>query len=179
MAIAVVAGILYSTYQPALQETYISANRGQMQIIMSRIVTGFVILFLVCFLGVVMIGVPILKYIKPDINLSLSMLFWLSMYQFILKFRDCYTSYFSCTNRIIYVTAFVLSSLLCILLSIIFIGKLNFGIQGLIAAQIISQIVYNVWYWPYKAHKELAISFFDLLKIGFSDLSYNIRRILS
>ena len=47
-----------------------------------------------------------------------------------------------------------------VLLSIIFIGKLNFGIQGLIAAQIISQIVYNVWYWPYKAHKEISNIFF-------------------
>lgn len=79
---------------------------------------------------------------------------------------NCYTSYFSCTNRIIYVGGFTISAILCVGLSFVAIGPLNMGIWGLISAQIISQAVYNLWKWPSLGHKELGLSIKDMIYIG-------------
>ena len=67
--------------------------------------------------GTLLIGLPILRLIKPETIVSVPILLGLSLYQFILKFRNCYTSYFSCTNRIWYVRSFAISAIICILLS--------------------------------------------------------------
>ena len=165
-AIATIAGTLYNTYQPELQVAYISADKDKMRKTMSMIVVSFVYLFFLGTASVCVIGIPFLKLIKPSAVVSIPILIGLCVYQFILKYRNCYTSYFSCTNRIIYVGGFTISAILCVGLSFVAIGPLNMGIWGLISAQIISQAVYNLWKWPSLGHKELGLSIKDMIYIG-------------
>lgn len=165
-AIATIAGTLYNTYQPELQVAYISADKDKMRKTMSMIVVSFVYLFFLGTVSFCIVGVPLLKLIKPSAVVSIPVLLGLCLYQFILKYRNCYTSYFSCTNRIIYVGGFTVSAVLCVGLSFIAIGPLNMGVWGLIIAQIISQAVYNLWKWPLLGHKELGLSIKDMLHIG-------------
>ena len=133
---------------------------------MSMIVVSFVYLFFLGTASFCVIGIPFLKLIKPSAVVSIPILIGLCVYQFILKYRNCYTSYFSCTNRIIYVGGFTISAILCVGLSFVAIGPLNMGIWGLISAQIISQAVYNLWKWPSLGHKELGLSIKDMIYIG-------------
>ena len=165
-AIATIAGTLYNTYQPELQVAYISADKDKMRKTMSMIVVSFVYLFFLGTASFCVIGIPFLKLIKPSAVVSIPILIGLCVYQFILKYRNCYTSYFSCTNRIIYVGGFTISAILCVGLSFVAIGPLNMGIWGLISAQIISQAVYNLWKWPSLWHKELGLSIKDMIYIG-------------
>ena len=165
-AIAQIAGTLYSSYQPELQAAYINKNIKKQQKIMSIIVTSFVILFVIGTVGMIIVGIPILRFIKPTAVVSVPVLLGLCVYQFILKYRNCYTSYFSCTNRILYMNSFILSAAICVLLSFIAIGPLKLGVWGLIGAQIISQCIYNVWHWPIATHKELHYSMFDTLRFS-------------
>lgn len=165
-AIAQISGALYNAYQPELQGSYIRKDMCKTKKIMSVIVVTFIYLFLLGTAGVVLVGLPILKVIKPASVVSTSILLGLCLYQFMLKFRNCYTSYFSCTNRIIYLKSFFISSVVCIILSFILCGSMSMGIWGLIAAQIISQVSFNVWYWPFKAHKEMGLSAVKLMKMG-------------
>lgn len=165
-AIAAIAGTLYNTYQPELQVAYISADKDKMRKTMSMIVVSFVYLFFLGTASFCVIGIPFLKLIKPSAVVSIPILIGLCVYQFILKYRNCYTSYFSCTNRIIYVGGFTISAILCVGLSFVAIGPLNMGIWGLISAQIISQAVYNLWKWPSLGHKELGLSIKDMIYIG-------------
>lgn len=164
-AIATIAGTLYNTYQPELQVAYISADKDKMRKTMSMIVVSFVYLFFLGTASFCVIGIPFLKLIKPSAVVSIPILIGLCVYQFILKYRNCYTSYFSCTNRIIYVGGFTISAILCVGLSFVAIGPLNMGIWGLISAQIISQAVYNLWKWPSLGHK-LGLSIKDMIYIG-------------
>lgn len=165
-AIATIAGTLYNTYQPELQVAYISADKDKMRKTMSMIVISFVYLFFLGTVSFCIVGVPLLKLVKPSAVVSIPVLLGLCLYQFILKYRNCYTSYFSCTNRIIYVGGFTVSAILCVGLSFVVIGPLNMGVWGLIIAQIISQAVYNLWKWPSLGHKELGLSIKDMLYIG-------------
>lgn len=165
-AIATIAGTLYNTYQPELQAAYIVKDEDKMRKTMSMIVVSFIYLFILGTIGFCIVGVPLLKLVKPSAVVSIPVLLGLCLYQFILKYRNCYTSYFSCTNRIIYVGGFTVSAVLCVGLSFIAIGPLNMGVWGLIIAQIISQALYNLWKWPLLAHKELNLSYKKLFHIG-------------
>jgi O-antigen/teichoic acid export membrane protein len=165
-AIAQIAGTLSTAYVPELQSSYINANMEKMRKTMSMIVMSFVYIFLLGTVGFVIIGLPVLRMIKPGTVVSLPILLGLCIYQFLLKFRNCYTAYFSCTNRIIYVNGFITSAILCVGLSFVMIGPLQAGVWGLIAAQIVSQAVYNVWHWPLLAHQEMELSVTDMVRIG-------------
>ncbi len=168
--ISTVAATLYGAYQPQLQSAYVTHNTKEVKKLMSVIVLSYIALFIAGTLAVVFVGLPILKFIKPETVVPVSVLLGLCLYQFILKFRNCYTSYFSSTNRLIYYKAFIVSALVCIVLSFLFLGRFNMGMTGLILAQIISQVIYNAWYWTMKAHKEMNLSIPEMFKLAFDEL---------
>ena len=140
------------------------------------IVTTFLYLFLLGSAGFPVVGIPLLKLVKPETVVSVPVLMGLYLYQFVLKLRNCYTSYFSCTNRILYVKGFVVSAVLCVVLSFVLIGPMHIGMWGLIVAQIASQAAYNLWKWPIKAHRELEISPVEMLKTGSKELLNVLQR---
>lgn len=165
-AIAQIAGALYNGYQPELQNSYVCNNKKRTKEIMSLTIVSYIYLYIIGTIGILFVGVPLLKIIKSDSSINSYVIFGLCIYQFILKFRNCYTSYYSATNRIVYVNAFVCSAVLCVLLSFISCGYLKDGLRGLIFAQIISQLVYNAWHWPLMVHRELKLSFIELMIQG-------------
>lgn len=177
-AISQVSGTLYNAYQPELQSSYVSGNKEKVRNTMAIIVTSFVYIFIICLVGVCVVGLPLLRLIRPTAVVSVPVLLGLAAYQFILKFRNCYTSYFSCTNRILYMNGFVASAILCVVLSLVAIGWLNLGVWGLIGAQIISQAVYNLWKWPKLASAELNLSMRDTFIIGTKNLKTAFNRVL-
>lgn len=163
-AVSTVAAALYSAYQPALQASYVNEDKERTKSIMSLIVSLYIIVFIIGLFGAVVVGLPILRMIKPESTVTSGILIGLLLYQFILNFRNCYTSYFSCTNRLPYVKSFIISAIFCVFLSFLFIGPLKLGISGLVIAQIISQGMYNMWYWPVKAQKEMNLSLKEMPK---------------
>lgn len=176
-AISQVSGTLYNAYQPELQSSYVSGNKEKVRNTMAIIVTSFIYIFIVCLVGVCVVGLPLLRLVRPTAVVSVPVLLGLAAYQFILKFRNCYTSYFSCTNRILYMNGFVASAVLCVVLSLIAIGWLNLGVWGLIGAQIISQAVYNLWKWPKLASAELNLSMRDTFIIGTKNMKTAFNRV--
>lgn len=142
MAIAAISGTFYMASQPQLQSAFITHDVEKTRSTMSVIVVSLVILFVLGVAAFVIIFLPLLRIVKPEAIVSVPILLGLCVYHFILQFRNCYTSYFSCSNRIPYMKSFVLSSVFCILLSLVFTGCLHWGAWGLIAAQILSQVIY-------------------------------------
>lgn len=150
------AATLYVTYQPSLQSYWVKGNISEVRKIMAVILEVFFASYIVGVLGVLFVGLPILRLVKPEVVMSISLMIGLFVGQFIMRFRDCFSSYFSCTNRLDYMPAFVISSVLCILLSILLL-QCDLKIWGLVIAQIVSQALFNMWFWPMKAYRELRI----------------------
>lgn len=153
--VAVISATLYTTYQPALQHNWVKKNIDEVRRIMRLIILTYIATFFIGSIAIITIGLPILKLIKPEAIISAELMVGLLISQFILQFRNCYTSYFSCTNRLDYMPHFVFASVLTIILSIVFLQWGNMKAWGLILAQIISQCLFNAWYWPLKAHREM------------------------
>lgn len=155
--VTMLSSTLYFTYQPSLQSNWVKGNLIEVNRIMNLIERVFVFFFLLGVILVVTIGLPMLRFIKPEVIIGVPVLMGLFLGQFMLGFRDCFTSYFSCTNRLIYMPAFLISSVACIIISIILIKFFEMGMWGLVFAQIISQAAFNFWYWPLKAKRELKL----------------------
>lgn len=169
-AVATVAATLYTTYQPTLQEAYLNSDFSRIRKAMSVIVMSFVYLFFIGGFLLVFIGIPVLQILKPTTHITTGVILGLLLYQFMMKLRNCYTSYFSCTNRICYLNAFIVSAILCTFLSFVMIGPLHLGIWGLILAQICSQI-YNFVVWPLRAHKEISLGIAEMFYLGSNALT--------
>lgn len=165
-AIVNISATMYNTYQPVMQSAYIIGDKKEIRKCMSIVSVTYIGLYMFGTIIMITVGIPILGIIKPESVISIPVFLGVALYQFLLKFRNCYTSYFACTNRVIYVKAFVISAVGCVLLEFVCMGWLKQGVWGLITAQIISQVVYNVWYWPLKAHKEMGLDIREMMVIG-------------
>jgi len=137
---------------------------------------SYIVIYLIGFSALLTVGLPIIRILKPSFQMSIPVILLVGLYQFLLKFRNCYTTYFSSTNRIIYMRSFVFSAFLSVGFSIFLAGSCNFGIWGLIFAQILSQLVFDAWYWAILAHRELNINYLDMLKYFIGEIKNVIIR---
>lgn len=168
-AVAQVAAVMYTSNQPVLQSAFVTKDKEKMRTTMSMITFSYVVLDILGLIAIIVIGLPLLRLIRPETVVAPSVMLGIGMYQFTLKFRNCYTSYFSCTNRIIYVKAFLISAAACVLFALVSMGVLKLGVWGLIAAQLVSQLMYNAWAWPVKAHREMDLSAKETIAIGYRE----------
>lgn len=175
-AIAQVASVMLTAYQPSMQSAYASKDNDTMKKNVSLITTSYVTLFASGMAGVIIVGRPLIAIVKPSYEFSIPLMLVVGCYQFLLKYRNNYCVYFSSTNRIIYSKSFVLSAIVCIGLSLVSTGVFRLGAYGLAFSCIISQIVYNAWHWSILAHKELEMAPKDVIKIGFTEIKKMILR---
>lgn len=169
-----VAAVLYTANQPVLQSACVSDDKKLTRRTMSLIVVSYVLLYAVGLLTIVTVGLPILRLIKRDTTPGVAIMLGVGLYQFILKFRNCYTSYFSCTNRIPYAKAFLVSSALAVVMAAGMLA-MGWGIWGLIWSQILSQGCYNGWVWAVRAHREMELSVPQTVQYGWEELLKIIR----
>ena len=169
-AVSNISGVLYNANQPVLQSAYISNDRLKMKKTMSLILISYISVFAIGVLGIVFVGLPVIRLIHPGAELTVTMILGTSVYQFILKFRNCYTSYFSCTNRLPYVKAFILSSIGSVMMSYCILRFTQLEVWGLIAVQILSQGCYNGWVWAVRAHREMELSVPQAVQYGLEEL---------
>lgn len=177
-AIASISGALYTSYQPALQSAYINEDIQRSKNLMAIAMTTFIIQYWLGITVLIVVGIPIIKIVKPDIIMNMTTILAVSVYEFLSKHHSYYASYISNTNRVPYVRSYVISSMFGIILSITFVTVCDFGIWGLIAGQTIAQALYNNWKWPSVVMNELETTFFEMLKIGiknsYSRLFYSL-----
>lgn len=174
-AISVIAGSLYNSYQPALQSAYINNNPDESKKLMSIIVTVYYSVFWLGILGLIFVGIPIIELIKPDITINVPILILISIYIFLYKQHNYFASYISNTNNVPYVKAFILSSTFGIILSVLLMYYTELGIWALVGAQIITQLVFNNWYWPMSVTKMLQTNIVSMLNLGFNIIIKRIK----
>ena len=167
-AISIIASTMYNTYQPSLQSAYVRRDIEGQKKSMSMIVITYIGLFVVGMIALLLIGRPIIAWLRPSYALSIPMLLLVGCYQFILKFRNCYTTYFSSTNRLYYMRSFIISAILCVILTVLFAEMSGWGIFGFVIAQILSQAIFNVWYWPVKTHQELNLNIHETFSYAYT-----------
>ena len=166
-AVVTFAYAMYTSYQPSLQSAISNREETRVKKDFAYTVFVYIIITIIGTAAVVVIGRPVIRLIKPEMNIGVGIMLGVSFYQFILKFRNCYTSYLSNSNRIIYFRAFMIFAIVCVGLEFLLCGVFNMGMWGLVIPQVVSQMIYNVWHWPLVVHRELNMNLYELLKLGF------------
>ncbi|MCI8483223.1 MAG: oligosaccharide flippase family protein [Lachnospiraceae bacterium] len=174
-AIATVSMILLTVYQPALQSAFAERNEKAQRYYLSTIVTSYILLFFAMTAGLVLVGVPVIRILKPSYILDLKLLLLVCLYFFILYLRNSYCSYISTTNRLFYSRSFVIAAVLCVIFSSLFAGYFRMGAYGIVWGQILSQVVFGAWYWPWFVHKELCLKEGEMWRQGLTGI-WNLAR---
>ena len=171
-AVAAMSSVLHITYQPSIQAGYVAKDYDKLRRSLSIILYVYIGSFILGTLAAVFLGIPVLRFIKPEIEITAPLLLGVCLNQFLLMYIKCYTYYLSSTNRLIYMPAFLISAVACVALSFLFIGPLHMGIRGLILAQVGVQLCYNAWHWSRMVHKELDMTIPGMMRIAWD----NVRR---
>jgi len=157
-AIALISSVLYSSFQPKIQAAYYKNDIETCARLMSVSLVSYYLFFLFGYILLVTFGIPLLKVINSSYAFNLPLLSGLSVYIFFQKRYSLSTSFISNTNHIPYTRAFIISGLLGLLLSYLFIRFTSYGLWGLLFGQFLAQSLYNNWYWPRLMKKELGLS---------------------
>ena len=62
-----------------------------------------------------------------------------------------------------------------LVLSLVFMELFDLGILGLLGGIILSQLMYNSWYWLYKTHKEMEMSWIESIVKGIDSVLGRIK----
>ena len=62
------------------------------------------------------------------------------------------------------------------MLSLVFMEFFDLGILGLLGGIILSQLMYNSWYWLYKTHKEMDMSWIESIVKGIESALSKVKR---
>ena len=169
-AVATIASSVLNAYQPQLQSAFVNKDEEAQKRTLSLCVVSYFVLFVVTLIGLIFVGLPIIKLIKPTYQMDYYVLLGVALPIFLLNYRNLFCSYISCTNRLIYYKAFVISSLISVVGSYVLLRFTNLGIYALIIGQLVSQLVFNVWYWPLFVHKELKLKPRYVIVFGFKGI---------
>lgn len=176
-AIAQISSSLFSSYMPSMQEAYAHRDRRRIQKNISYSMGIYLVMFP---LGIIalFILIPLINLIKGTNIINPEIIIGVGLYQYLLKYRDCYSWYLGGTNRVIYYKSFIVTSALCVALSVVFVGYFKLGVYGFIIAQIISQLVHNTWYWPLFVDKELDLNWSKKFYLFRIQLNQTVRSLL-
>ena len=178
-AIATISGGLYGAYQPAMQSAYANDNRDESRKLMSLAMITYSFLFWVGTVGLIIVGIPILKWVKPENIYEIDVIMGIAIYNFFYKRQSYYASFISNTNHVPYVTSYIVSSFLGIICSVFLIYYMDMGVWGLIIGQFLPQLAYNVWKWPSVVYKMLETSWKKFVLVGIAFFRSKIRGIVS
>lgn len=147
-ALASISYAMYNSKQPEMQSAYLTGDKKSLRNAMAISIFFYFGFFTVGYIAIITIGLPILKIIQPETVFSIGIITALAFYELLYKFHTCCASFISNTNRVPYMPAFVISSVVGVFLSILLIEVFDLKVWGLVLGPILAQLVYNNWKWP-------------------------------
>lgn len=151
---------------PALQTAYIMDDKQDAKEIHSMCIFVYCIVFVLGMCGILVVGVPLIRFIKPEMDLDRWLLCGIGLSQFLVVWKNCYVSYLSTTNRVEYWKAFIISGIGSVGGSVFLLAFGRCGIWGIVLATVIVESAYNFWYWTLQVHKELQFGVLEMFSIG-------------
>ena len=170
-----VSSSLYTVYQPLMQEAFIRNDREKPKRLMATAITVYSTFFLIGSILISTFGVYLLEIFKPNSHINKFYLISMCLYIFLLQHHQLNASYISNTNRIPYVKAFIISSLITVISEFILLKYTNLNEWSLLLGPLLVQLSYNNWKWPLFVMKELNTNIYEMVKIGFQQVFIMIK----
>lgn len=112
------------------------------------------------------VGIPLIKFIKPDIILDLQMVLLIGITFYLEGNAQLNMTMIATANIIPYVRASVLTSVGVVLTNFLFLKFTDLGIYGIIISKLLVQAAYMDWKWFAQVLFDLKLSVLDIFKLG-------------
>lgn len=168
------------TFQP--QMAYWLA-KGQNETMRRKMAWGmqiFYIVFIAASLVIIFAGQPILRWIGSNSMLPATGI--VCVFAVLRLLESNYLDLcqvFVMSNRYPFVRDVLLTGIGIIVLAYVLTAVIPLGVWGLVLAMGICQLSWNDWYWARRALREMQISFFSFLKLGFVELRTTVSGFLA
>lgn len=168
-AVANFASVCVNSAHPSLQAAFAAGDEVRERRLVAKSSAIYLVLFFICGAGVCLVVMPFVILIKPSYSLPMPMLVLLLVHYLFWKQSTNFAAFISNRNEVPYVKAFIVSSVVGTALSAM-LCVVGFGPWGLIAGQMVSQMVFNNWYWVLYVCRWFDIGYCSLLREGFKQL---------
>ena len=147
------------SFFPAFQAAHASHDVERQRAIVSKGVVAYWGLFLFGVMGVSLVVMPLLPFIKEGFNPDFPLFLALCLYLGLWNQHSIFCNYIIGMNEIPYVRGYVCAALVGVPLSYVLSGPLGWGSCGLVIGQAVSQAMYNNWKWPMYLADRLGVSY--------------------
>lgn len=164
---ASIAGIPFSSTLPKLQEKAVKRDNQGSQMLFS----GAMILFIISFIiitGFVIILLPVIKWLKPTLTVDVWLLLAVFFLALVNQIYHYCASLISTFNTLPYTKAFIISSVVAVVLSYLITKFTGLGIWALVISPLVVAFSYNLWKWPLYVLKLYNTTIIDFVKNGLS-----------
>lgn len=158
--------VIFNSFQPSMQSSYVSNDKANLVKKYSLSITYYIFSYFIISLLVFLIGIPILRIIRPSYIINKKFLFLMLVNYFFTQYHSLNASFISNTNKIPYLKSYLISSVSIILILILLLNCSSYGLWAIPITQFIIQSCYNNWKWPRESLKMLDISFKRALNYG-------------
>lgn len=178
-AIAGVAMIYFNAMKPRLTEYKIAGDSKKDSFIslMSLTIVIYWMFYLMEMIFLIFAGMPLIKVLKSNTELPLSMVIIMGFYLFLENNHSLFAGVIEMSNRIPYVKPGVISSFFILAGELLVARFTDFEIYGLMFVQFFVQICYNNWKWPKVVMEEYGLTLFDILRNGVTEMSGEVKRL--
>lgn len=164
---ASIAGIPFSSALPKLQEKAVKRDKQGGQ----KLFSGTLILFVLSFIiltSLIILLIPVIKWLKPTLTIDIWLLLAVFFLALVNQIYHYCASLISTFNTLPYTKAFIVSSVVAVILSYLLTKYTGLGIWALVLAPLLVAFSYNVWKWPMYVLSLYNVSLYTFIKNGFS-----------
>lgn len=164
--IASISASYFNAYQPVFSSVCLRKDAAEQKRIVC--VTDFMYkaVFFVGMIALFIVGLPMIHLLRPEMEINALFCLMLCAFYYFFNQKDLFASMISSFNEIPYWQAYVISAIGSLVLSILFVKVFHLGIIGLVAAQLVVNMMYNFWKWPMYMMKRVGIGYLEIYAVG-------------
>lgn len=159
-----------TTFTPRFTSARLKKDIALLKMDFSTTVFIYIFIYWIGIIGIIFVGFPILKIIKPNLELRISFFLFMSICIFFEYFYRVCLEFIITSNRFPFLRSGMISSIAIVVFSFILLKFTSLGIWGLLISQLLIQSLYNYWKWPRYVLKELNLKIGELFVIGASNI---------
>ena len=175
-AIIGIASGVNNSYMPSLYSAWVNKDRTMAKVIIAKSITTYYIIAILGILCFMLLGIDIIKWIKPEFVINNVVFLLMAFHMFLLSRHQMAASYISTMNKLPYTLSFVVSSFASVVVAFLLMKYENWGIYGLIIGPMAIQSIYNNWKWNHYINQQLDVNEYTLIKIGFDKYMKHFRK---
>lgn len=172
-----VASAYFSAYQPQYSNACLIRDTAEQKRITCTTDFIYKIIFWSGMAATILFGLPVLRILRPDMEIEIPVLFFTGFFYYLYNQQGLFVSMIASSNRILCCRSYVVTAVCSFCCSLILVRNFQAGIWGIIAAGLITNLLYNNWKWPLFVLRELDISYLDIYREGYKNCSQTLRKI--